>query len=276
MNKRIAVVLFAVALVAVLAGCNQTAKVDDQVTVTIIGSTSVEKLAITLSDKFADANPNYTFDVQAPGSSAGIKAVVDGTADIGMASRALSADEQNLGLKEHTIALDGIAVVVNPENPVNGLTVEQITDIFSGKITNWQEVGGNDQEILLVSREAGSGTRDAFEELMNLVKDKKSLIAEDRAIFAESTNSVAQNVQDKVEAIGYISLGSLKPDVKALEVDGVPCTVANVQAGTYKVARPFLMVTKGEPNASVQAFLDYIFSDAGQNVVSDEKFIPVK
>lgn len=276
MNKRIAVVLLAVALVAVLAGCNQAAKVDDPVTVTIIGSTSVEKLAITLSDKFADANPNYTFDVQAPGSSAGIKAAVDGTADIGMASRALTADEKNAGLKEHTIALDGIAVVVNPANPVSGLTVEQITDIFSGEITNWKEIGGNDQEILLVSREAGSGTRDAFEELMDLSKDKKSLLAEDRAIFAESTNSVAQNVQDKVEAIGYISLGSLKPDVKALEVDGVPCTVANVLAGTYRVARPFLMVTKGEPNASVQAFFDYIFSDAGQNVVSDEKFIPVK
>lgn len=275
MKKRIAVVLLAMGLVAVLVGCSPTAKKYGYA-VTIIGSTSVEKLAIALSDKFTDANPNYTFDVQAPGSSAGIKAAIDGTADIGMASRALAVEEKTAGLKEFTIALDGIAVVVNPANPVNGLTAEQITGVFSGKITNWKEVGGKDQEILLVSREAGSGTRDAFEELMNLVKYKQSLIAEDRAIFAESTNSVAQNVQDKAEAIGYISLGSLKSNVKALEVDGVPCTVANVQAGAYKVARPFLMVTKGEPNASVQAFLDYVFSDAGQNVVSDEKFIPVK
>lgn len=276
MKKRIAMLLVATALVVAMVGCTPTTPVDESVTVTIIGSTSVEKLIISLSDQFGVNNDNYTFDVQAPGSSAGVKAAIDGTADLGMASRELTADEKTKGLEEHVIALDGIAVVVHPDNPVSNLTQDQITDIFAGRITNWKEVGGNDQEILLVSREAGSGTRTAFEELLNLIEDKQSIIAEDRAIFAESTNSVAQNVQDKVEAIGYISLGSMRDEVKALDVDGVPCSMENVQARTYKVARPFLLLTGGAASAEVQAFLDFIFSDAGQTVVADQGFIPVK
>lgn len=276
MKKRMLLLVVALISVLALAACQPQQPTDDKVSVTIIGSTSVEKLIITLSDKFGLSHTNYTFDVQAPGSSAGVKAAVDGTADLGMVSRDLTADEKTQGLEEHVIALDGIAIVVHPDNPVTNLTTEQITDIFAGRITNWQEVGGNDQEILLVSREAGSGTRSAFEELLNLIEDKQSIIAEDRAIFAESTNSVAQNVADKVEAIGYISLGSMKSEVKALGVNGVPCSVANVQSGTYQVARPFLLVTKGAPTETVQAFLDYILGDAGQQTVTEAGFIPVK
>ncbi len=275
MRKHVALLLMATTLVLVLVGCKSGAK-DKGKTLTIVGSTSVEKLIISLSDRFSVANEGYTFDVQAPGSSAGVKAAIDGTADFGMASRDLTQAEKQQGVDEHVIALDGIAVVVHPDNPVSDLTADQITDIFAGRTTNWKEVGGNDQEILLVSREAGSGTRSAFEELLNLIEDKQSLIAEERAIFAESTNSVAQNVQDKVEAIGYISLGSMRPGVKALAVDGVTCTVENVQAGTYKITRPFLLLTKGELTADMQAFLDFILSDEGQTVVIEEGFIPVK
>nr|WP_122012756.1 phosphate ABC transporter substrate-binding protein [Maliibacterium massiliense] len=288
-NKRVKTVAAAcmMACVLLLSACGSKAGAPsasagssqaegEAVTLSVVGSTSVEPLVQVLKDNYQqDVNANAAFDIQAPGSSGGIKAAIDGTADIGMSSRDLKDDEKS-SLKETVLAMDGIAVIVNKNNTVDDLSSEEITKIFKGEITNWKDVGGADKEIILVSREAGSGTRDAFEEIMDLVKDKKSLVAEDKAIFTESTNSVMQNVQDKDNAIGYISLGSLKADVKPLKVDGVACNAENILDQSYVVARPFLLVTNGDPQGEVKAFLDYCLSEAGQKLVQDNKYIPVQ
>jgi len=184
-------------------------------------------------------------------------------------------------LKETVIAYDGIAVVVHPSNPVKDLTTEQVNAIFSGKITNWKEFGGADQEILLVIREAGSGTRDAFEEIVKLFEEKDgkkvSTIAEDRAIIADSTNAITQNVSGKESAIGYVSLGSLNTSSTIpLKLNGVECTADNIKNKSYAISRPFLLLTQGTPSAEVQPVLDYILSADGQALVTEEKFIPVQ
>lgn len=250
------------------------------VTLNVIGSTSVEPLMTAIGDKYT-SETGVKVQVQGNGSSAGIKAAQDGSADIGMSSRELKQEELDSGLETQTLALDGIAVIVNTKNPVKNLTVDQISKIFKGEITNWKDVGGNDQEILLAIREAGSGTRDAFEELCNLTEkqgDKTvSVVDESKAIVSDSTNALAQNVSSKENAIGYISLGSLDASaVTALEVDGVACTEENVQAGTYKISRPLLLVTKGAPSADAQALIDYAMSEEGQKVVTDKGFILAK
>ena len=250
------------------------------VTLNVIGSTSVEPLMTAIGDKYTNET-GVKVQVQGNGSSAGIKAAQDGSADIGMSSRELKQEELDSGLEPQTLALDGIAVIVNTKNPVKNLTVDQISKIFKGEITNWKDVGGNDQEILLAIREAGSGTRDAFEELCSLTEkqgDKTvSVVDESKAIVSDSTNALAQNVSSKENAIGYISLGSLDASaVTALEVDGVACTEENVQAGTYKISRPLLLVTKGAPSADAQALIDYAMSEEGQKVVTDNGFILAK
>lgn len=245
------------------------------------GSTSVEKLMTMLSNQYTAKNPNVSLQIQAPGSSAGIKSVNDGSAQIGMSSRELKGDELTWGLNATPIAYDGIAVVVHPANPVTNLTMEQVHQIFSGKITNWKEVGGPDKEILLVIREAGSGTRDAFEEIVKLFEEKDgkkvATVAEDKAIIADSTNAITQNVAGKENAIGYVSLGSLNTGTtRALQLNGVDCTAENVKNKTYAIARPFLLLTKGTPSAEVQSVLDYILSAEGQALVTEEKFISVQ
>lgn len=248
----------------------------EPVTITLVGSTSVEKLAISLGDLYRQQHPNVTIDVQAPGSGAGIKAAAAGTADIGMSSRGLK-DSEKEGLNPVVIANDGIAVVVHADNPVSDLSSEQISGIFKGEITNWKDVGGIDKEILLVTREQGSGTRSAFEELLELVaEDGKSLISEDKAISVDSTNGVAQNVRDKDNAIGYISLGSLTDADKAIAVDGVDCTPDNVKSGSYSIARPFLLITKGEPQGEVKSFLDFVMGAEGQAEVSGHGYVSPK
>ncbi len=245
------------------------------------GSTSVEKLMTMLSNQYTAKNPNVSLQIQAPGSSAGIKSVNDGSAQIGMSSRELKGDELTWGLNATPIAYDGIAVVVHPANPVSNLTMEQVHQIFSGEITNWKEVGGPDKEILLVIREAGSGTRDAFEEIVKLFEEKDgkkvATVAEDKAIIADSTNAITQNVAGKENAIGYVSLGSLNTGTtRALQLNGVDCTAENVKNKTYAIARPFLLLTKGTPSAEVQSVLDYILSAEGQALVTEEKFISVQ
>ena len=276
-NKLFALGCAGIMALGLLAGCggngNGGGTTGEKTTITINGSTSVEKLAISLSDQFAEQDGTVTFEITAPGSGAGIKAAQDGTADIGMSSRELKEEEKTL--HETQIATDAIAVIINNNNPVTDLTSEQITQIFKGEIKNWKDVGGPDKEILLVCREAGSGTRDAFEEIMSLSEDGKSLINESTAIFVDATNPVAQNVQDKEEDIGYISLGSLTDQVKAVKVDGVEATEPNAQNGTYKIIRPFLLLTSEEPSGKVKEFMDYILSDAGQEQVVEAGFVPV-
>jgi phosphate transport system substrate-binding protein len=233
-------------------------------TVTVAGSTSVSPLMELLTAEYKKAHGNVSFNISATGSGDGIKAVPAETAEIGMSSRELSPAEIGTGIDEHLIAIDGIAVIVNPANGVSNLTVDQIRDIYTGAVTNWSQVGGRAGKIAVVSREPGSGTRGAFEEIVKF-QDKLVL----GAIEFDGTGAVKAEISRNVDAIGYISLGSVDNSVKTLGVGGVSATTANVVSGSYKIARPFLLLTKkGKTlNAETQAFLDWILTDAGQTIV---------
>ncbi len=236
-------------------------------TITIAGSTSVQPFA----EKWAEEYKGGQVDVQAGGSTAGIKAVKEGTAAIGMSSRELHADE-GAGLVATVVARDGIAVIMHPSNPVSDLTVEQVRDIYSGKITNWKDVGGADKGITVITREEGSGTRGAFEEL---VMGKDHPIAAS-SIVQGQTGGVRTMVTGDEAAIGYISIGQLTPKVKAVKLGGVEATEANVANGSYAVKRPFLFITKGEPTGAAKAFIDYVLSPEGQELARKEGLVPAK
>ncbi len=239
-------------------------------TVNIIGSTSVQPVAQSLADAFSNVEPGIQVDIQGVGSTAGVKAANDGTANIGTASRELKTEEKEWGLTEHVIAMDGIAIAIHPNNNVADLTKNQAARIFKGEITNWNEVGGADKEIIVVSREDGSGTRGAFEEILGI----EGQLSE-KALIGEGNGAVKQNIATKENAIGYVSLGYLDNSIKALSVDGVEATVENIQANKYPVARPFLMLTKSEISSETKAFLDFIMSEEGQKIVGED-YISVK
>lgn len=263
-----------VTLGMVLSGCSGKSGSK----ITVVGSTSVQPLADDLRIEF-EKQSDIKVDVQGVGSTAGIKAVNDGTCDIGASSRELSDEEKKWGLKETVIAVDGIAVIANPANKVDNLSKDQIVKVFKGEIKNWKELGGDDKEIIVVSREAGSGTRGAFEELLKLEKkegDKKISLVVDNALVAEGNGAVMANVAGKDNAIGYMSIGMVdQSKVKKLKVDGVEATEKNVSDKKYMISRPFIMLTKGEPGKEAKEFVDYILSDNGQKIVSKE-YIAVK
>ncbi len=244
------------------------------------GSTSVQPLSEELAAVFMEANPGYTVDVQGGGSGQGIKSIQEGIADIGALSRNLKDDEKSLISEEVTIALDGIAVIVNKESAVNDLSLEQIRQIFAGEITNWKDVGGIDAPITVVSREEGSGTRGAFVDITKvLTKDaagnELDMTAAD-ALIQPSTGSVKTTVSSTPNTIGYVSLGSLDDSVKTVNVEGVAPTIEKVKDGTYKIARPFIYVLGDTVSEAVQMYLDFVLSEEGQAVVADNGFIPVK
>ena len=220
------------------------------------GSTSMKSVIGALGESFQNANSGVTFTYNPTGSGSGIQAVSEGRCDIGLASRGLKDDEKSSGLTETVLAYDGIAVVVSPENPVSDLTIEQIADIYTGKITNWSEVGGNDAEIVLIGREAGSGTRDGFESITG---------TEEACQYRQeltSTGDVIATVSQNPNAIGYASLSAVKDTVKALSVGGVAPSEDTVKDGSYVIQRPFVLVTKDGVTLSpaAQAFLDYALS----------------
>ena len=220
------------------------------------GSTSMKSVIGALGESFQNANSGVTFTYNPTGSGSGIQAVSEGRCDIGLASRGLKDDEKSSGLTETVLAYDGIAVVVSPENPVSDLTIEQIADIYTGKITNWSEVGGNDAEIVLIGREAGSGTRDGFESITG---------TEEACQYRQeltSTGDVIATVSQNPNAIGYASLSAVKDTVKALSVGGVAPSEDTVKDGSYVIQRPFVLVTKDGVtlNPAAQAFLDYALS----------------
>ena len=241
--------------------------------ISMVGSTSMEKLANALSEAFMEEYPDVTVTAEFVGSGAGIEAVTNGTADIGNSSRSLKDEEKAAGVVENVVAIDGIAVCVDPANEVADLTKEQLTNIYNGTVTNWKEVGGADEPIIVIGREAGSGTRGAFEELVDL-KDACKYANE-----LDSTGAVIAKVASTPGAIGYASLDALDDSVKALSLEGVEATAENIKAGNYFLSRPFVMATKGEiseQNDLVRAWFDFVLGDEGQQVASEVGLITVK
>ena len=236
--------------------------------VIVSGSTSVQPYVEILAEEYMLQHSGLEIDVQGGGSSAGIKAVEAGIADIGMSSRALKEDEQHLWSME--FAIDGLAMIVHPQNPVNNLTLNQIRDIYSGKITNWKQVGGTDALIHLIAREEGSGTRSAFEDLV-MGKDRIT----PRSIVQSSNGAVRQLVSGDKHAIGFISLGIVDDTVKAIQLDGVEATAENVLNGSYSLYRYFLFIAKEEPTGLAAQFIDYVLSPQGMEHLIREGLIPV-
>ena len=284
------IILLAVAAIAIgLTGCGNNESTDtsqeasgsvkNDITISVVGSTSVTPALELIATAYEKKNPNIRVDIQGIGSTAGVNAANDGTADIGMASRNLKESEDGYGLTEYTLAFDGIAVVTHPSNPIKELDKETVTKIFTGEITNWSEVGGEDATIIVISREEGSGTRGAFDDIMDLeakndAGEKYSLIVDD-AIIADGNGAVKANIASKELGIGYISLSYIDASVQPLKVDGIDPTVDNIVNGSYKVSRPFLLLTKGAVDAEVQAFLDFALGSEGQEMVKS-KWVPSK
>lgn len=241
--------------------------------ISVVGSTSVQPVAEQLSQAYMKNNTNVKITVQGGGSAVGIKSVQDGTAKIGTSSKKLSANESQ-GLTQYEIAKDGIAVIINNQNGVSGLTVDQIKGIFSGNITNWKEVGGADAKINLIVREEGSGTRDAFQEIvLGKLANGTKISFNKQAIVQSSTEAVQQAVAQDPNAIGFISFASVK-DTKALTVNGVAPSEATVLDGTYKIQRPFLFLFKGEPTGDVKSFIDWVIGPDGKAIIKTEKLVP--
>ncbi|MEA4932767.1 MAG: phosphate ABC transporter substrate-binding protein [Lawsonibacter sp.] len=234
------------------------------------GSTSMEKVMQIFIESFQEQNKGVTVNYSGSGSGAGVTSAIDGTADLGLASRELKPEEETQGAQAHIVALDGVAVVVNPNNSVGDLTMDQIAKIYTGDITNWKQLGGADAEIAVYGREAGSGTRGAFEELVGVVDSCKYLNE------YSSTGDVIGNVASNPNAIGYASLSAVGNTVKAVKVNGVECTEATVQDGTYAIQRPFIMITKEGTQLSdaAQAFLDFAMSDAASELIIQAGAVP--
>ena len=233
-------------------------------TVATDGSTSMEKVIGALSESFMANNADTTVTYNPTGSGAGITAVQEGTCDIGLSSRALKDEEKAAGLKETILAYDGIAIIVHPDNPVSDLTIEQIAQLYTGEITNWKDVGGKDAQVVLIGREAASGTRDGFESITG-TKEKCQYRQE-----LTSTGDVITTVSQNPDAIGYASLASIKDSVKTLNVDGVTPSEATVKDGSYKVQRPFVLVTvEGKAlSLAAQSFFDYATSPAAADIIA--------
>ncbi|MGN0347702.1 MAG: phosphate ABC transporter substrate-binding protein PstS family protein [Lachnospiraceae bacterium] len=246
------------------AGSNEQTATNLSGTITLAGSTSMEKLCEAMSESFMEANPGVTVTVEYTGSGAGLESLASGSVDIGNASRALKEEETANGAVENVVAIDGIAVIVDTANDVTDITAENLAKIYTGEITNWSELGGSDQPIVVVGREAGSGTRDAFEELLD-VKDGCRYAQE-----LDSTGAVLAKVASTPGAIGYVSLDVVDDTVIGVKIDGVQPTEEQILAGNYLLQRPFVMATNGiisEQNEVVQAWFAYIGSDAGKEVI---------
>jgi len=247
---------------------NNNAPASASYTIEAGGSTSVTPLMELLAAEYAKTKPNIKVNINGTGSGDGItNAGV--TYQIGMSSRELTPAEQGRGLKAEIIAIDGIAVIVNSSNPVTNLSIDQIRSIYTGEITNWNQVGGSNAPIAVVSREAGSGTRGAFEEIVGFAGRLAAGANE-----STSTGAIKAGIAQNPNAIGYISLGSLDATIKALSVGGVSATAANVVNGTYRVARPFIVLTGNNAHAETAAFVQWMLSAAGQAIVKTS-WIPV-
>lgn len=255
------------------ANADTTDGADLSGTVTLAGSTSMEKLANAMNEAFMEKYPNVSATAEFTGSSAGIESLEAGSVDIGDASRALSDDEKSQGIVENIVAIDGIAVITDTANTITDIKSEDLAKVYTGEITNWKDLGGPDEQIVVIGREAGSGTRDAFEELMD-VKDSCKYAQE-----LDSTGAVLAKVAATPGAVGYVSLDVLDDTVNGLKINSVEPTEDNILAGDYVLQRPFVMATKGEiseQNDLVKALFDFIYSEEGAELVKSVGLISVE
>lgn len=278
--KKIVGVVLALVLCLGLTGCGSS---DDKGTggdtkdvsgtVRLNGSTSMEKLVNGLAEVIREEYPDLTLESQFTGSSAGVEALLAKTADIGNSSRGLKDAEKQKGVVENIVAIDGIAIITDKENKATNLTKDQLVKIYTGEISNWKEVGGADQKIVVIGREAGSGTRGAFEEILAIADKCK------HAQEIDSTGAVVAKVSTTAGAIGYVSLDVVDETTKALTVDNVKASEATIKDGSYTLQRPFVMATNGEiskQSPAVQAVFTYLKSDAGQKLIKDVGLISTK
>jgi phosphate transport system substrate-binding protein len=262
LSQRTLSLLFVIFSVSLTSGCSQS----NEVGIIIAGSTSVQPFAEALAEEYMRLNPGFIIDVQGGGSSAGIMSAQTNTADIGMSSRELKDEEKTLWSVE--IARDGLAVIVHPSNPVHNLTLQQVRYIYSGVITNWNQLGGVNKKIHVITREEGSGTRSAFESLV-----MNEINIDPHSIVQDSNGTVRLLVGDDPYSIGYVSLGLVNEKVKAVELDGVKATRDNVINGTYNLSRPFIFVASAEPSGDVKKFLEFVLSDEGKRMLNAEGLI---
>ncbi len=251
--------------IALLAGCPRPQSAG----LTVAGSSSVQPIAEMLADRYMAQHPGVQVNVQGGGSSAGISAALSGAAGIGMSSRNLKPEET--GLQSFLLARDAIVLIVHPANPIKALTTAQARDIFSGRLRRWDRLGGVSHEITCITREEGSGTRGAFEEL---VMGQDSEISPE-AIVQDSTGAARAIVAGDRNAIAYVSLGMVTDEVAAVALDGVQPTHETVIRGRYRMTRPFLLLTKGEPGPAARAYLDYVVRPECRQIIADEGYIPV-
>ncbi|MCB6993037.1 phosphate ABC transporter substrate-binding protein [bacterium 210820-DFI.6.37] len=266
-----------------LAGCGGSSggesKSGEGGNVTIAGSTSVQPLSEALAEVYMDENPDVTIEVQGGGSGQGIKSIEEKIADIGSLSREVKEEEKASIAEEFVIAKDGVAVIVNENVKAEDLTIQQIQDIYTGKITNWKDVGGDDKAITVVTREEGSGTRGAFTEITGVLEKDDAGNETDKttkdALVQPSTGAVKETVAKTPDSIGYVSLGALDDSVKAVKVEGIEATVDTVLSGKYKIQRPFVYVVNGEMTDAAKAFIDFAMGAEGQKIVEENGFIPI-
>lgn len=283
MKKFLKTLLISTFIIGTLAGCGSSSSTDGnssnvdtsiQGTITMNGSTSMEKLSNSLAEVFMQKYPNVIITPQFTGSSAGIEAVANGTVDIGNSSRALKEEEKSKGIVENIVALDGIGIIVDAQNTVEDLTIQQLKDIYNGTITNWSQVGGQDMGIVVIGREAGSGTRGAFEEIIDL-KDQCKYSQE-----IDSTGAVVGKVESTPGAIGYVSLDVLhNSTVKPLKINGIEPNAENIAGGSYTLSRPFVMATKGEiseQRPEVQEVFNFLSSEEGKDLIEKVGLINVE
>lgn len=237
--------------------------------ITVAGSTAFQPFAEKLADQFMAGRPDASITVQGGGSALGIQSALSGTAQIGMADL-VTLPPEAAALASVTVARDGIAIIVNPANGLAGLTTDQVRGIFNGKITNWREVGGADRPIRIVSREAGSGTRSSFEQIIG------GVVLPREAIVQDSNGTIRETVANDADAVGYLSHGLLNDKVKSVPVDEASCTEEAILGGSYKLVRPVYLLTRGEPAGAAKEFIDYILSPDGQSTIKKNGLLPAR
>ncbi|MCU7496415.1 MAG: phosphate ABC transporter substrate-binding protein [Ignavibacteria bacterium] len=259
-------VIASIVFVASIAafGCGKSAT-----SVTLAGSTAFQPFAERLAEQYMESHNGVNITVQGGGSAVGIQSANSGAAQIGMADMVQLPDEAK-GLTPVIVARDGVAIVVNPKNPITNLTTEQVRDIFNGKITNWKQLGGNDAPITVVSREAGSGTRSSFEKIIGSIQLKKD------ALIQDSNGTIRETVSNDPNAVSYLSHGMINEKVKPLTLDGIQSSVENIVNGTYKLSRPIFLLVKGNIQGEIKNFIDYVLSPEGQKTIKDNGLLPAK